>query len=433
MIRCSVDIITLGCSKNLVDSERLIRQLEVEGFKVQHDPEVPLGDIAVINTCGFIGDAKEESINVILEQIERKKEGKLRRLYVMGCLSQRYLEELKGELPEVDRFYGKFDWDGIIRDLGADMHNDMMCERRVTTPSHYAYLKISEGCNRHCAYCAIPIITGRHISRPMEEIVEEVRGLVRQGVKELQVIAQELTYYGLDLYGERRIAQLVEAIAAVEGVEWIRLHYAYPTDFPMELLDVMRTNPKVCRYLDIALQHISDPVLDKMHRHITAEQTRRLIRDIRAAVPGIHLRTTMMVGHPGETEEAFGELLDFVRETRFERLGAFAYSEEEGTWSAGHYADDIPEETKQARLSKLMRVQQRISSEVQGEKVGQRMRVIIDRREGDYWVGRTEFDSPEVDPEVLIAVKDSPDVEVGRFYDVTVTSADDFDLYSTIL
>lgn len=400
---------------------------------MQHDPEVPGGDIAVINTCGFIGDAKEESINVILEQIERKKAGKLCRLYVMGCLSQRYLEELKGELPEVDRFYGKFDWDGIVRDLGADIRGDLMCERHITTPSHYAYLKISEGCNRHCAYCAIPIITGRHISRPMEDIVEEVRGLVRQGVKELQVIAQELTYYGLDLYGERRIAQLVEAIAAVEGVEWIRLHYAYPTDFPMELLDVMRTNPKVCRYLDIALQHISDPVLEKMHRHITAEQTRRLISDIRAAVPGIHLRTTMMVGHPGETEEAFEELLDFVRETRFERLGAFAYSEEEGTWSAGHYADDIPEETKQARLSKLMRVQQRISSEVQGDKVGQRMRVIIDRREGDYWVGRTEFDSPEVDPEVLIAVDGAPDVEVGHFYDVTVTSADDFDLYSTIL
>lgn len=416
-----------------MDSERLIRQLEAEGFDVHHDPEMPGGDVAIVNTCGFIGDAKEESINVILEQIERKKEGRLRRLYVMGCLSQRYLEELQGELPEVDRFYGKFDWDGIVRDLGASVRSDLMCERRVTTPSHYAYLKISEGCNRHCAYCAIPIITGRHVSRPVEDIVEEVRYLVSRGVKELQVIAQELTYYGLDLYGERRIAQLVEAVAAVEGVEWIRLHYAYPTDFPMELLDVMRNNPKVCRYLDIALQHIADPVLEKMHRHITADQTRRLISDIRAAVPGIHLRTTMMVGHPGETEEAFDELLDFVREMRFERLGAFAYSEEEGTWSADHYSDDIPEETKQARLSKLMRVQQRISSEVQGEKVGQQLRVIIDRREGDYWVGRTEFDSPEVDPEVLIAVADAPDVQVGRFYDVKVTSADDFDLYSTIL
>jgi ribosomal protein S12 methylthiotransferase len=321
----------------------------------------------------------------------------------------------------------------LLRDLGKRKVRSCNGVRSLTTPGHYAYLKISEGCDRHCAYCAIPVITGRHRSRKKEDILKEVRRLVAEGVSEFQVIAQELTYYGLDLYGERRIAQLVEAVAAVDGVEWIRLHYAYPTDFPMELLDVMRNNPKVCRYLDIALQHIADPVLEKMHRHITADQTRRLISDIRAAVPGIHLRTTMMVGHPGETEEAFNELLDFVREVRFERLGAFAYSEEEGTWSADHYSDDIPEETKQARLSKLMRVQQRISSEVQGEKVGQQLRVIIDRREGDYWVGRTEFDSPEVDPEVLIAVADAPDVQAGRFYDVKVTSADDFDLYSTIL
>jgi ribosomal protein S12 methylthiotransferase len=415
-----------------VDSERLIRQLEVEGYEVQHDSENPSGDIAIINTCGFIGDAKEESINVILEQAERKKKGNLKQLYVMGCLSQRYLSELQAEIPEVDRFYGKFDWDGIVKDLGRPSHRDLLFQRRVTTPSHYAYLKIAEGCNRHCSYCAIPIITGQYVSRPLEEIVDEVRYLVGQGVKEFQVIAQELTYYGIDLYGERRLPQLVESIAAVDGVEWIRLHYAYPTDFPMELLPVMKNNPKVCRYLDIALQHIADPVLDMMHRHITGEETRVLIKKIRDEVPGIHIRTTMMVGHPGETEEAFETLLDFVREMRFERLGAFAYSEEDGTWSARHYEDDIPEDVKQARLSKLMRVQQRISSEIQEEKVGTLMRVIIDRREGDYWIGRTEFDSPDVDPEVLISVNAAPEIKIGNFYDVNIISADDFDLYATL-
>lgn len=430
--RCSIDILTLGCSKNLVDSERLIRQLEVEGYDVQHDPENPSGDIAIINTCGFIGDAKEESINVILEQAERKKTGNLKQLYVMGCLSQRYLSDLQTEIPEVDRFYGKFDWDGIVKDLGRPLHQDLLFQRRVTTPSHYAYLKIAEGCNRHCSYCAIPIITGQYVSRPLEEIVDEVRYLVSQGVKEFQVIAQELTYYGLDLYGERRLAQLVESIADIDGVEWIRLHYAYPTDFPMDLLPVMKNNPKVCRYLDIALQHIADPVLDMMHRHITGEETRRLIKKIREEVPGIHIRTTMMVGHPGETEEAFEALLDFVREMRFERLGAFAYSEEDGTWSERHYKDDIPEDVKQARLSKLMRIQQRISSEIQEEKVGKVMRVIIDRREGDYWIGRTEFDSPDVDPEVLISVSTAPEVKIGNFYEVNIISADDFDLYATL-
>ena len=430
--RCSIDILTLGCSKNLVDSERLIRQLEVEGYDVQHDPENPSGDIAIINTCGFIGDAKEESINVILEQAERKKTGSLKQLYVMGCLSQRYLSDLQAEIPEVDRFYGKFDWDGIVKDMGRPLHQDLLFQRRVTTPSHYAYLKIAEGCNRHCSYCAIPIITGQYVSRPLEEIVDEVRYLVGQGVKEFQVIAQELTYYGLDLYGERRLAQLVESIADIDGVEWIRLHYAYPTDFPMDLLPVMKNNPKVCRYLDIALQHIADPVLDMMHRHITGEETRRLIKKIREEVPGIHIRTTMMVGHPGETEEAFEALLDFVREMRFERLGAFAYSEEDGTWSERHYKDDIPEDVKQARLSKLMRIQQRISSEIQEEKVGKVMRVIIDRREGDYWIGRTEFDSPDVDPEVLISVSTAPEVKIGNFYEVNIISADDFDLYATL-
>ena len=415
-----------------MDSERLIRQLEVEGYDVQHDSENPSGDIAIINTCGFIGDAKEESINVILEQAERKKTGSLKQLYVMGCLSQRYLSDLQAEIPEVDRFYGKFDWDGIVKDLGRPLHQDLLFQRRVTTPSHYAYLKIAEGCNRHCSYCAIPIITGQYVSRPLEEIVDEVRYLVSQGVKEFQVIAQELTYYGLDLYGERRLAQLVESIATVDGVEWIRLHYAYPTDFPMDLLPVMKNNPKVCRYLDIALQHIADPVLDMMHRHITGEETRRLIKKIREEVPGIHIRTTMMVGHPGETEEAFEALLDFVREMRFERLGAFAYSEEDGTWSERHYKDDIPDDVKQARLSKLMRIQQRISSEIQEEKVGKVMRVIIDRCEGDYWIGRTEFDSPDVDPEVLISVATAPEVKIGNFYEVNIISADDFDLYATL-
>ena len=432
MTHCSVDIITLGCSKNLVDSERLIRQLELGGYEVCHDPENPRGEIVVVNTCGFIGDAKEESINVILEQAERKKTGDLRKLYVMGCLSQRYMEDLKRELPEVDKFYGKFDWDRILRDLGKEVHTNILCERRITTPPHYAYLKISEGCNRHCAYCAIPIITGKHVSRPMESIVDEVRYIAGQGVKEVQVIAQELTYYGVDLYGRRRIADLVSAIADVDGIQWIRLHYAYPTDFPLDLLDVMRDNPKVCRYLDIALQHIADSVLEKMHRHITAEETRRLIEKIRKSVPGIHIRTTMMVGHPGETEEAFEELLSFVREMRFERLGAFAYSDEDGTWSATHYTDDISDEIKQTRLSKLMRVQQRISSEVQAEKVGKRMRVIIDRREGEYWIGRTEFDSPDVDPEVLIAIREAPEIKIGEFYDAIITSADDFDLYAKL-
>lgn len=416
----------------MVDSERLIRQLEVEGYMVQHDPEIPSGDIAIINTCGFIGDAKEESINVILEQAERKKNGGLKRLYVMGCLSQRYLADLQAEIPEVDRFYGKFDWGDIIKELGSTNHHDLLFQRRVTTPSHYAYLKIAEGCNRHCSYCAIPIITGKYVSRPIEDILREVRYLVGQGVKEIQVIAQELTYYGIDLYGERRIAHLIESVAAVDGVEWIRLHYAYPTDFPMDLLPVINNNPKVCRYLDIALQHISDPVLDMMHRHITAEETRQLIRRIREEVPGIHIRTTMMVGHPGETDEAFESLMDFIRETRFERLGAFAYSEEEGTWSERHYKDDIPEEVKHARLSKLMRVQQRISSEVQEEKVGSVMRIIVDRCEGDYWVGRTEFDSPDVDPEVLIAKSSAPEIKIGNFYEVKIISADDFDLYATL-
>ena len=429
MRKNTIDIITLGCSKNLVDSERLMRQLELSGYKVTHDSDDPRGEIAVVNTCGFIGDAKEESINMILELGERKRKGLLKKLYVMGCLSERYLADLESELPAVDHFYGKFNWTELLAELGKQYHPECADERHLTTPSHYAYLKISEGCDRRCSYCATPIITGRHRSRPMEDILQEVRLLVEQGVKEFQVIAQELTYYGVDLYHERRIAQLVEAIAEVPGVEWVRLHYAYPTDFPMELLRVMREHNNICRYLDIALQHCADNVLSAMHRHVNSQQTYELIEKLRAEVPGIHIRTTLMVGHPGETEEDFKQLIDFVKWARFERMGAFAYSEEEGTYSALHYQDDIPQEVKEARLSKLMRVQQAISADVQESKVGQTMRVIIDRQEGDYFVGRTEFDSPEVDPEVLIHADEGLALPTGSFQWVRIDSADDFDLY----
>lgn len=427
----TVDIITLGCSKNLVDSEKLMRQLELGGYRVTHDAEEPRGEIAIVNTCGFIGDAKEESINMILQMGQRKAQGTLERLYVMGCLSERYLHELEGEIPEVDRFFGKFDYNGILDELGISYRREAAHERVLTTPPHYAYVKISEGCDRHCAYCAIPIITGRHVSRPMEEILDEVKQLVAQGVREFQVIAQELTYYGLDLYRERRIAQLIEQMAAIPGVEWIRLHYAYPTDFPMELLPVMREHENVCKYLDIALQHISDSQLDAMHRHITSQETYHLIETLRREVPGIHLRTTLMVGFPGETDEDFSQLLDFVRWARFERMGAFAYSHEDGTYAALHYEDNVPEEVKQARLDKLMRVQQRISGVIQESKVGHALRVIIDRREGDYYVGRTEYDSPEVDPEVLIPA--DGDVAVGQFVQVEIERADEFDLYGHII
>ena len=427
-----IDIITLGCSKNLVDSERLMRQLEAVGYEVTHDAEELTGEIAVVNTCGFIADAQEESINMILELAQRKTEGDLKKLYVMGCLSERFMDELGKEIPEVDRYYGKFDWTRLLSDLGHEYDESIGNERHITTPSHYAYLKISEGCNRKCAYCAIPIITGAHRSRPMEEILDEVRHLVSCGVKEFQVIAQELTFYGLDLYKERRIAALVQAMSDIPGVEWIRLHYAYPTDFPMELLDVMRDNKNVCKYLDIALQHISDNVLDAMHRHISKEETYRLIENIRKQVPGIHLRTTLMVGFPGETDEDFRELCDFVRWARFERMGAFAYSEEQGTPSARLYEDNIPEDVKQERLSRLMRLQQRISAEMQEEKVGKEMRVVIDREEGDWYIGRTEFDSPEVDPEVLIPIS-SASLAPGMFCKVRIVKADDFDLYGEVI
>ena len=433
MRKPTVDIITLGCSKNLVDSEKLIRQLELNGFNVTHDAEKPLGEIAVINTCGFIGDAKEESINIILEMAQRKVKGNLKLLIVMGCLSERYLHELEGELPEVDRFYGKFDWEQLITDLGKTYFKESCNSRRITTPSHYVYLKISEGCDRTCAYCAIPIITGAHKSRTIEDILSEVEELVQQGVKEFQIIAQELTYYGLDIYKERKIAELVEKIAQTPGVEWIRLHYAYPTQFPMNLLKVMAKYENVCNYLDIALQHCSDSVLANMHRNITKEQTLALLETIRKEVPGIHIRTTLMVGFPGETEEDFAELLEFVKWAKFERMGAFAYSEEDGTYASDHYTDDVSEEVKRARLSKLMRVQQNISMNAQNEKVGKQYKVIIDRLEGDYYIGRTEYDSPEVDPEVLIHKTDDTDLKIGAFYNVNIDSAEEFDLYAHVV
>lgn len=424
-----IDIISLGCSKNLVDSEKLMRQLVECGYQVEHDPVEPKGDIAVINTCGFIGDAKEESINTILEFAEAKEEGRLEKLYVMGCLSERYLKELQIEIPQVDKYYGKFDWTNLVSDLKEIYNNEIRNERVLTTPGHYAYLKISEGCDRKCAYCAIPIITGSHVSRPMEEIVDEVKYLVSLGVKEFQVIAQELTYYGVDLYHKQMIAELVRRISDVEGVEWIRLHYAYPTSFPMELLDVMRERGNVCKYLDIALQHISDSVLSDMRRHITREATYSLIKTIREKVPGIYLRTTLMVGFPNESAENFEELKQFVKDVRFERMGAFAYSEEEGTYAAENFEDNVPEEIKQARLSELMDLQQAISAEVASSSVGKTVKIIIDRIEGEYYIGRTEHDSPEVDPEVLVPVA-SADFEIGNFYMVKVVSSDDFDLYA---
>lgn len=428
----TIDIVTLGCSKNLVDSEQLITQLRANGYEVTHDAEKLEGDIVVINTCGFIGDAKEESINMILECCQAKEEGQLSKVFVMGCLSERYLKELGEEIPQVDKFYGKFNWKELISDLGKVYHEELKYDRQITTPSHYAYLKISEGCNRHCSYCAIPIITGKHQSRPMEDILEEVRTLVAKGVKEFQVIAQELTYYGVDLYQKQMLPELIEKISDIPGVEWIRLHYAYPAHFPEDLLRVMRERDNVCKYLDIALQHISDPVLEKMRRHVTAEQTYRLIEKMRAEVPGIHLRTTLMVGHPGEGEKEFAELLDFVRWAKFDRMGAFAYSEEEGTYSAEHYEDDIPQEVKERRLDELMALQQEISEELSQKKVGQELKVILDRIEGDYYIGRTEFDSPEVDPEVLIPLSEG-DLQIGNFYQVKITDSDAFDLYATIV
>ncbi len=427
-----VDIVTLGCSKNLVDSERLALQLEEAGFCVHFDAVRPGREVVVVNTCSFIGDAKEESVETILSFAREREEGRLERLYVMGCLPERYREELAREIPQVDAFFGKFDWTGLLNELGQTYRPEMAWERKLSTPKHYAYLKIAEGCDRACAYCAIPIATGRHRSRPADEILEEVERLARQGVREFQVVAQELTYYGMDLYGKRTLPQLVERMADVPGVEWIRLHYAYPSDFPFDLLRVMRERENVCGYLDIALQHISDGVLARMRRGVTAKETYALIERLRREVPGIHLRTTLMVGFPGETEADFEALKRFVSEARFERMGAFAYSEEDGTYAARHYKDDVPPDVKQARLEELMGIQEEIAAEVAAAKRGQELKVVVDRVEGDYYVGRTEFDSPEVDPEVLIP-RGKARLQQGRFYWVKITGSEAFDLYGEAL
>ena len=428
----TIDFISLGCSKNLVDSEVLMGLMEANGFHCTHDSDAPQGEIVVVNTCGFIADAKEESINTILEFAQAKTEGRIEKLFVMGCLSERYLAELEAEIPEVDGWYGKFNYKQLLKDLKRE--DFVACEgkRHITTPRHYTYIKISEGCDRHCAYCAIPLITGRHQSRPMQEILDEVRYLVGQGTKEFNIIAQELTYYGVDLDGKQHIAELIERMADIPGVEWIRLHYAYPTHFPWDLLRVMREKKNVCKYLDIALQHISDNVLQRMQRHVTKAETYELVERLREEVPGIHIRTTLMVGFPGETDEDFEELKTFVKWARFERMGAFAYSEEEGTYSEQHYEDDVPEETKQARLDKIMRIQQQISAELEAEKVGKTLKVVIDRLEGDYYVGRTEYCSPEVDPEVLIPASEG-ELNIGEFYQVKITDSEEFDLYGTII
>ena len=429
-IKNRVDVVTLGCSKNLVDSELLMKQLVSNGYTLEHDSDNPRGEIAIINTCGFIGDAKEESINTILSFAGAKNENRLKKLYVMGCLSERYREELQKEIPEVDKFYGKFDWRSIIADLGKSYNKELELERSLSTPSHYAYLKISEGCNRTCSYCSIPLITGKYNSRPIEEIEEEVRRLVDKGVKEFQFIAQDLTYYGLDLYKSMKLPELVERVSDVKGVEWIRLHYAYPAHFPLDLLRVMRERDNVCKYLDIALQHISDRMLKIMRRNITKQQTIDLINKIREEVPGIHLRTTMMVGHPGELQEDFDELMDFVSEFKFERLGAFPYSHEEDTYNDKNYKDDVDASVKQDRMNKIMEAQEAISLSINENKIGDTLKVIVDREDSEFYVGRTQFDSPEVDGEVLISKE--IELNIGDFYDVTIESAYPFDLIGSV-
>lgn len=423
-----VDVITLGCSKNLVDSEQLMRQFDVLGYTVRHDAENPDGDIVIINTCGFIGDAKEESINTILQFADLRKQQKIQKLFVMGCLSERYLKELRSEMPEVDKFYGKFNYNDILTDLGQDYRADLRLERTLTTPNHYAYIKISEGCNRTCSYCAIPIITGKHRSRTMEDIENEVKGLVSNGVKEFQLIAQDLSYYGQDRYKASKLAELTQRLSDINGVEWLRLHYAYPAHFPYDLLKVMRERDNVCNYLDIALQHVSDNMLTKMRRNITSAQTYELIDRLRTEVPDIHLRTTLLLGHPGETEEDVEELKTFIRKARFERLGAFAFSNEEGTYAYKTFKDDIPEEVKHRRVDEIMSIQQGISAEINQAKIGKTLKVMIDRVEDEYFVGRTEYDSPEVDPEVLIPIT-TQGVKKGAFYNAKIVGSTDFDLY----
>jgi ribosomal protein S12 methylthiotransferase len=429
MIKNRVDIISLGCSKNLVDSERVMAQFAARGFNVFHDSTDVKGEYVIINTCGFIGDAKEESIDMILSMAQAKKRRKIGKLIVMGCLSERYRDELKSEIPEVDAYYGKFDWEHLAEDLFQDSIKTEN-QRVITTPSHYAYIKIAEGCNRTCSYCAIPIITGKYKSRTIESIVDEVKLLVKQGVKEFQLIAQDLTFYGYDLYKTNKLAELVQTLANIPGVEWLRLHYGYPNQFPYELLDVMRDNANVCAYMDVALQHISNNVLSFMRRNVTKDETYAFVRRLREEVPGIHLRTTLLVGHPGETEQDFKELLQFVRDMRFERMGAFAYSDEDGTYSNLNYQDDVPQEVKQQRVDALMELQATISEEINAQKVGQTLKVIVDREEDDFYVGRTEFDSPDVDGEVLITKTEK--LEIGNFYQVKITESDMYDLYGEV-
>lgn len=431
MAKQRVNVITLGCSKNLVDSERILKLFKDAGLDAVHESTHRKGDIIVINTCGFIGDAKEESIETILQYTTAKLEGEVSAVYVMGCLSERYGSELTNEIPEVDAWYGKFNWKDLVTDITHKHLATVSYDRVITTPSHHAYLKIAEGCNRFCAFCAIPIITGRYTSRPIEEILEEVKMLVNRGVKEFNLIAQDLTNYGVDIYNTVKLPELIDAIASIDGVKWIRLHYAYPTHFPLELLDVIAKHDNVCKYLDIALQHINNDVLSNMRRHITAEETRQLLKLMRERVPNIHIRTTLMVGFPGETEEAFDDLLNFVKEQRFERMGAFAYCEEDDTYAAKHLEDTIPEDVKQNRLSKLMQIQEQIALEVNESKIGQTLQVIIDREENDYYIGRTQWDSPEVDPEVLI--KKDTKLQIGEFYNALITGAMPFELMAEII
>ena len=430
MRKNKVDIITLGCSKNLVDSELLMNQFLANGYSVSHDPKNSTGEIVVINTCGFIGDAKEESINMILRFGEARKQNQIRKLFVMGCLSERYLQELETLIPEVDKYYGKFNWKNLISDLGKSYYQELADERSITTPPHYAYVKISEGCNRTCSYCAIPLITGKYKSRTIESIEKEIYSLVHKGVKEFQLIAQDLTYYGKDLYKKFHLAELLKRISDIRGVEWIRLHYAYPNQFPFDILPIIRERENVCNYLDIALQHSSDHILERMRRKINKEDTIDLLKHIRREVPGVHLRTTMMVGHPDETEEDFEDLKNFVQETRFERLGAFVYSEEEGTYSQRHYKDNVPSEVKNQRLNELMAIQEKISTEINEEKIGKNLKVIIDRKDSDYYIGRSEFDSPEVDPEILI--DKSKKLNIGNFYTAQIIDTQSFDLFGVI-
>lgn len=427
-----VDVVTLGCSKNLVDSEQLMRQFQAVGYEVRHDAPKPDGDIVIVNTCGFIGDAKEESINTILSLAANRKKLKTDKLFVMGCLSERYMNELQAEIPEVDKYYGKFNYTDILKDLGQEYRADLKLERTLTTPGHFAYIKISEGCNRTCSYCAIPLITGKHRSRSMDDIETEVRNLVKQGVKEFQFIAQDLSYYGVDKYKAQKLPELVERISDIPGVEWIRLHYAYPAHFPEDILRVMRERDNVCKYLDIALQHISDPMLKRMRRNITKDQTYSLIEKIRQEVPGIHLRTTMLVGHPGESLQDIEKIKEFLTFARFERLGAFAYSNEESTFAYENYQDDIPDEEKQRRLDEIMLHQQQIANEISQSKIGQTLKVIIDRIDGDYYIGRTQYDSPEVDPEVLISTEEC-ELKVGEFCQIVVTGVSDYDLLGKLI